>query len=203
MLLYAVSWEQYTALLDAFADQRLRHSYDEGTLEMMSPLKDHGWVKKIIARLIEAATLELDIAVQCIGSTTLRGERVRKGLEPDECYYISHEQEVRGRLDFDPDRDPPPDLAVEVDVTHQSLNRMHIYAALGIPELWRSTSKGMVFYRLNRAGRYSEVARSRELPLFTPAVLDEYLALRKSKNDTAIIRQFVTWLRGTQKKKHK
>jgi Uma2 family endonuclease len=202
-VLYGVSWESYSRLLEAFADRPLRHSYDEGTLEMMSRLKEHDWIKKLIARFIEAATLELNISIQSIGSTTLGSEKAQKGLEPDECYYISHEGEVRGRRDYDSDRDPPPDLAIEVDVTHQSLSRMDIYAALKIPEIWRSTKDGVLFYRLNRSGRYSKISRSRALPLLTPAVIDEFLALRKTKNDTAILRQFVAWVRSTQKKKSK
>jgi Uma2 family endonuclease len=203
LVLYGVSWETYIRMLEAFGDRRLHHTYDEGTLEMMSPLKDHEWVKRVIARLVDSVSLELDIPIQSIGSTTLHGEKVRKGLEPDECYYISHERQVRGLKDYDPDRDPPPDLAIEVDITHSSLDRLEVYAALGIPELWRATKGGVLFYRLNRLGRYVKISRSRALPLLTPAVIDEYLALRKTKNDTAIIRQFVTWVRSTQQKKSK
>ncbi|HEX3657341.1 MAG TPA: Uma2 family endonuclease [Pirellulales bacterium] len=203
LVLYGVSWETYTGVVIAFGERRLRHSYDEGTLEMMSPLKYHEWVKKMIGRLIDVCTLELDMQVQSIGSTTLGSEKAQKGLEPDDCYYISHEREVRGLSDYDPDRNPPPDLAIEVDATHKSLNRMEIYEALGVPELWRATKDGMVFYRLNRSGRYSKIPRSRELPLFTPALIDEYLALRNTKSETAIIRQFVAWVRSTQQKKKK
>jgi Uma2 family endonuclease len=128
---------------------------------------------------------------------------LQKGLEPDDCYYISHEREVRGRSDYDRDRDPPPDLVVEVEVPHRSLNRMEIFGAIGVPEIWRAANDGVSFYRLNRSGRYSKIAQSRELPLFTPASLDEYLALRKRMSETAIVRRFVTWVRSTQQKKTK
>jgi Uma2 family endonuclease len=88
MILHDVSWEAYTKFLDALGDRRLRHSYDDGTLEMVSPLKDHEWVKCLIGRFLEAASLELNIPIQSIGSTALRRDRMRKGFEPDACYYI-------------------------------------------------------------------------------------------------------------------
>lgn len=201
LVLYGVSWETYSGVVQAFGDRRLRHTYDEGTLEMMSPLKGHEWIKRLIAKFIDVVVLEFEIDVQSIGSTTLGSERVEKGLEPDDCYYLSHEPEVRGLEDYNPDRDPPPDLAIEVDVTHKSLDRMSVYAALGVPEIWRATKDGTLFYRLNRSRRYVKIPRSRELPLFTPAVIDEFLALRRTKSEAAVVRQFIAWVRSTQAKK--
>src|SRR5262245_15230309 len=99
IVLYDVSWEAYEALLEAMGDRRLRHSYDQGVLEIMSPLKRHDRAKKIIARMLEAMALELDIDIQSIGSTTLRKRPKQKGLEPDECYYVAHEPQVRDKLD--------------------------------------------------------------------------------------------------------
>ncbi|HEY5312198.1 MAG TPA: Uma2 family endonuclease [Pirellulales bacterium] len=201
LVLYGVSWETYAGLLEAFGDRRLRHTYDEGTLEMMSPLKGHEWIKRLIAKFIDIVVFEFDIDVQSIGSTTLGSERAEKGLEPDDCYYISHEPDVRGLEDYDPDRDPPPDLAIEVDVTHKSLDRMSVYAALGVSEVWRATKDGTLFYRLNRSRRYTKISRSRELPLLTPALIDEYLALRRTKSEAAVIRQFVAWVRSNKRRK--
>jgi Uma2 family endonuclease len=94
IVLYGISWEAYEHLLDLFGDRRLRHSYDAGVLEIMSPLKRHDRAKKVLARLIESMALELDIEIQPIGSTTLRRRERRKGLEPDECYYVQHEMVV-------------------------------------------------------------------------------------------------------------
>lgn len=203
LVLYGISWETYTGMLNALGDRRLRHAYNEGTFEMMSPLTEHEWTKRLLARFIDAATLELGIPVKSVGSTTLRREQLRKGLEPDECYYIRHEPSVRGRDDYDPARDPPPDLAIEVKVTHSPVNRMEIYASLRIGEVWEVGRDGVSFYRLNRAGKYVKISRSRAIPLLTPAVIQEFLALRKTRDETALVRQFMGWVRSAQQKKSK
>src|SRR5688572_26869322 len=88
VVLYDVPWKAYEAILEAIGDRRLRHTYDRGALEIMSPLKRHDRTKKILARMIEAAALALDVEIQSIGSTTLRKKAKEKGLEPDECYYV-------------------------------------------------------------------------------------------------------------------
>lgn len=201
MVLYGVSWESYTKLLEALGDRRLRHAYDRGTLEMTSPLKRHEWTRKMLARFIETASMELNIPIQSAGSTMLRREEKRKGLEPDECYYIQHEADVREKDDYDPQRDPPPDLAVEVEVTHSSVSRMGIYAPLGILEVWRAKDENVAFFRLARNGRYVEIPRSEALPLLSSAIVTEFLAKRGSMSETALVRQFTTWVRAQANKR--
>jgi Uma2 family endonuclease len=198
LLLYDVSWDAYERLLEAFGDRRLRHSYDNGTLEIMSPLKRHDRAKTLIARLIETAAFELDIEIQSIGSTTLRRKARRKGLEPDECYYVQHEAQVRSKPDYTPEIDPPPDLAVEVDVTHSSLSRLEIYAKLGVPEVWRYADGSLTFLRL-RQGNYRRVSRSAALPPITPKVLEQLLDKRYDMSENQLIREFITWLRTVKK----
>src|ERR1700722_19725462 len=118
-----VSWEDYEALSQETDEQgsHVRISYDNGKMVLMSPLPKHEWFKKRVGRLIEMATLEWDIPIYSLGSTTWKRRDLRKGLEADECYYIQKELQVRGRDDLDLKRDPPPDLALEVDVTNSSL----------------------------------------------------------------------------------
>jgi Uma2 family endonuclease len=199
VVLYNVPWEAYEAILDAMGDRRFRHSYDRGVLEIMSPLKRHDRAKKLIARFIESLTYELRIPIQSIGSTTLRKRPKEKGLEPDECYYIAHEPEVRDKPDYDPDRDPAPDLAIEVDVTSSSVGRMPIFAALGIPEVWRFDGSKVTFVRLNRNGKYVPITRSRALPLMTPTVIESLLAKRFDVSEHDLMHEFVTWVRKAAK----
>ena len=118
-------------------DQNRRLTYDSGELEIMSPLPEHEDWKKAIGGLVEILTLELDIPMRRLGSTTFRQKALQKGLEPDECYYIANEAAVRGKRRFDLRRDPPPDLVVEIDITHRAIDREKIYAAMGVPEIWR------------------------------------------------------------------
>ena len=203
IVLYDVSWEAYECLLEAFGDRRLRHSYDDGTLEIMSPLKRHDRVKKLVARLIEMAAYELDIEIQGIGSTTLRRSKQLKGLEPDECYYVAHEAEVRDKADYLPGRDPPPDLAVEIDVTSSSVDRMHIYANLGVPEVWRFRDEQLSFWRLQSTGKYVRSVRSRAFPRLTCQVLNEMLGQRFEQSENQIVRWLVAWLRQPAERRGK
>src|ERR1022692_3987322 len=134
-----ISWELYTQLREE-TDQNGRHIrmiYDEGRLVLMSPmLPKHELVKKLIARLIEELTLELRIPMEALGSTTWRRQDLAKGLEADECFYIQHQAEILGKERLDLPENPPPDLAIEVDITHHPKHRRSIYAALGVGELW-------------------------------------------------------------------
>jgi Uma2 family endonuclease len=198
VVLYDVPWHAYEAILEAMVDRRLRHTYDCGVLEIMSPLKRHDRSKKILARMIEAASLALDIDIQSIGSTTLRREEIEKGLEPDECYYVAHEAVVRHEEDYDPNRDPPPDLAIEVDVTHSSINRMDVYRALGIPEVWRLFDGKVTFHRLIR-GRYAKTDHSLAFPVLTPSVVTKFLLRRRELSENALIKQFVAWTKKASK----
>jgi len=99
-LLHSVSWSDYMRFLDALGDRSLRHTYDGGELEIMSPRKDHDWIKSFIGRMIEYIAVSFEIDIQCIGSTTLTGERVTKGFQPDEAYYVANEAVVRGKKTY-------------------------------------------------------------------------------------------------------
>jgi Uma2 family endonuclease len=189
------SWELYELLLREVEGQNVRITYDQGRMVLMSPLPIHEKVKKLAGRLIELATLERDIPVSSFGSTTWKRQDLAKGLEPDECYYIQNEPAVHGRADIDLDRDPPPDLAVEVDITHNPLDRPSIYAALGVQELWRYDGVRFTFVHRTAAGRYEPIAMSEALPFMTPEVVDRFVALALA-DENGGLRAFRDWLRA-------
>ena len=196
-----VSWRQYQVLLEAFGDLSLPHTYDRGTLEiLMSPRKDHDWVKKLVARMIEAASLDLDIGIQSIGSTTLGREDSRRGLQPDECYYFANEALVRGKETLDLNTDPPPDLALEIDVTSSSLPRLPVFAKIGVPEVWRWDGKKLTFLRRAGTGEYRSTARSFAFPFLRPADIERFLKMKQTQTENSIIRAFVDWARAASKK---
>ena len=189
-----VSWEAYELLLRDVEGQNLRITYDQGRMVIMSPLPIHDKVKKLAGRLIELATLERDIPVSSFGSTTWKRQDLSKGLEADECYYIQSEPKVHGRTDIDLKRDPPPDLAVEVDITHNPLDRASIYAAIGVPELWRHDGERFSFLRRTEAGSYQPIATSDALPFMTPKIVDHFVAMMIA-DENGGLRAFREWLR--------
>jgi Uma2 family endonuclease len=195
-LLYGVDWQDYEAFLGAIEDYPLRHTYRVGTLEMMSPRKDHEWVRSFLGRLLETMAYELDIDIQCIGSTTLTNEDVRQGLQPDEAYYVAHEPDVRDRPEYDPAVDPPPDLVIEVDVTRSSLPRMPSFAALGVPEVWRHTGQEVHFYRLAERGEYEEIVNSVSFPFLTAAEVSAVVARLGTTSEHRLLKEFIRGLKA-------
>jgi len=187
-------WSFYEDVLAAADDRALRVTFDEGTIEMMAPLPLHEKWKTRLGRLIEAMSEELDIDIEPLGSATFRREDLSKGLEPDECYYIMHADAVRGKDELDLTVDPPPDLAVEVDITQRSIRREPIYAALGVPELWRFDGLHLNLLLL-RDGTYYPSATSTVFPFLRMSEFESFLLRLESERQTSVIREFRTWLR--------
>lgn len=196
--LVGVLWEDYEELLKALGDYSLPHYYYRGTLAMMSPLKAHDWIKSLIARMIETMTLSMRIPVQTIGTTTITSRRSLSGLQPDEAYYIQSEPSVRGSSVFRPDIDPPPDLALEVDVTRQSQQKLKVYAALRIREVWLHDGKELEFLRLAKGG-YKSTKRSVAFPWLQPADIQAFLDRRGAKNETDLLLDFARYARKRRK----
>ncbi len=187
------SWQTYQTVLKAFEDSPVRVTFDRGALELMSPSGPHERLKKLLDRLISAAAEELEIPLRSQGSTTFSREELNRGLEPDECYYIEHEPDVRDRDDVGSD-DPPPDLAVEVEVSRTALDRMGIYADLGVPEVWRLSGTDLVMLRLDESGNYQEVDRSEIFPQIPRSVFTELLDRRFETTELKLVGDFRRWI---------
>jgi Uma2 family endonuclease len=128
------------------------------------------------------------------GSTTFRRRDRGKGLEPDECYYFRDEAKMRGRKRLDLKKDPPPELVVEIDVTHRSVPREPIYAALGVPEIWRFN--GRHFDCLHLKGKQYAVRKmSLAFPFLEPALLQQFIDRLANQDETSILKAFVAWVR--------
>src|SRR5262245_35114566 len=144
-----VDWESYEELLDSLSDQPgLRVSYDTGRLEIVSPLPKHEIYKEILACLVRAFAEKTNAPLESFGSETWRRRKLRKGAEPDACFYVANAPQVTGKEDLDLNVDPPPDIVIEVDTTRSSLSKFPIYAALGVPEMWRCDGKTVETHRL-------------------------------------------------------
>jgi Uma2 family endonuclease len=193
-LLQNIRWETYQSLLLDLAEapsQRL--SYDRGTLEIMNPLPEHETHKRLLGRLVETTTEALGIEIYSLGSTTWSRQDLQKGIEPDEAYYISHEATMRGKQQIDLTRDPAPDLAIEIDTTSSYLDRLSIYAALGISEIWRFDGENLTIYILQN-GTYHSQEQSHQLPLLTRTDLLYFLSKQGQLGENALIREFRQWL---------
>src|SRR4051812_41168123 len=164
IVLTDVSWELYQQLLREIGDRPIRITYDRGSMEIISPLPKHERWKTRIGRLIELMAVELQISMETLGSRTFRRKAKKVGLEPDECYYVQHAAKVRNKDRLNLKVDPPPDLVVELDITHRSIAREPIYAKLGVPELWRYDGKRLTVLELKPDGKYHERDTSLAFP---------------------------------------
>lgn len=190
-----VTYATYESLVTEIEDRRhLRITYHHGEMEIMSPTQDHERAKKLIGRMIEVLTEELGVPIMSCGSTTFKDKLLDCGLEPDECYYVQREADVRGRT-IKLGEDPPPDLVVEVDVTTSVLDRFPVYAALGFPEIWQYVDDEIVIHLRQKDGRYAVARQSAALPMIAVKKLVEQLNRCHESDETTWIRGFRQWVR--------
>lgn len=196
VLLKNISWQTYESLVKEVAEQPgIRLTYDRGTLEIMSPLSPHERYKKLFGRFVESLTEELNLDVCSLGSFTCKRQDLAKGLEPDQCYYIQNESLVWDKEEIDLDRDPPPDLAIEIDITSSSLDRLSIYANLRVPEVWRYDSQRVIIYQLEGT-EYAQREVSPMFPFLSATEIQRFLELRKTTKETELLRLFRHWVRS-------
>lgn len=184
-VLDGVPWSAYVALRDALDDQGgVRMTYLEGSLELMSPSRLHEEVKKIIGLLVQVWAIERDVDLRGFGSTTFRREAKRGGLEPDECFTL-------GVLDDG----GVPDIAIEVSITAELVDKMAVYARLGVPEVWewRDGAGGLAVHRLV-GETYERRERSEVVPALDLAQLAGFV--RPGESHTALAKHYQAALRA-------
>ena len=178
VLLQGLNWQSYQQILQALPQSRAaRLTYDRGTLEITVPLENHEFFLRLIERFIVVLVEELGMDMKTMGSTTLTYENLERGSEPDCAYYIQNRDSVAGReVDFE--KDPAPDLVVEVDITHTDIDKNRLYAAMEIPELWRYNGQEWLIFQL-RDGSYQGCDRSPTFELVEKDDLYRFLAEAK------------------------
>lgn len=195
IVLHNISWETFEALLKETGEDRgSRFAYDGNTLEIITPLFEHENPKCNFGNFIIALAEELNIEIKSAGSTTLKRKIVRKGIEPDNCYYIQNELAVRGKETLDLTNSPAPDLAIEIDITSTSVNKFDIYSALGVKELWRYDSKNLNFYQLLE-GEYVECEFSIAFSLVSVKDISRFIEQSKTIGEIALLKSFRNWLK--------
>lgn len=190
VILKGVSWSTFKALLADVGDDRAwRIAYDGGVLEIRMPHLEHEVPKGLIESFIEATADELEIEVMKAGSLTLEREDLTRAVEPDTCFYIQNEASVRGKRDINLPEDLPPDLAIESDYTNSSVNKDSIYAAIGVPELWRYRRESLQVYQLVE-GKYEKCDRSLAFPFLPVAEIPGFIEQSRTVGQRAAVRLF-------------
>lgn len=193
VILESVSWDEFEAILEDLGENRgSRIAYDRGILEIMTPLPEHEVSKVYLSNFLEILLEELDIEFCPLGSTIFKNQLMFKGIEPDSCFYIQNEAKVRGKNRLDLTVDPPPDLALEIDVTNRS--HPEIYQSLGVPELWRY-QRGKLQILLLVDGKYLESSTSANFPNF-PLIetIPQYLNQCRTEGRNKGMKAFRSWV---------
>lgn len=195
VLLRDISWTHFENLLNHLGEHRsTRITYNQGLLEIMVPSPEHEVDKKLISDMVQILLEEMGVEFWPLGSTTFKNSRMIRALEADECFYIEHETNVRGKSRIDLEIDPPPDLALEIDITQRT--RFDNYEKLGVPEFWRFDGQALEIHVLEN-GAYIRTDTSLHFPMI-PLVenLPNFIAQASEKGRNATIRAFRSWIKN-------
>ncbi|MEH1781560.1 MAG: Uma2 family endonuclease [Nostoc sp.] len=195
MLLQDISWQQLENILAEMGERRAaRISYSHGWLEIMVPLPEHEKDKEYIGELVRVLLDKLQIDFEPFGSTTLKNEQTRQAVEPDTSFYIQNQAAIIGKNRIDLNIDPPPDLAIEIDIT--SRTRFDNYEILGVPELWRHTQQGLEIFVL-KEGKYIKSESSPNFPnIPVVELVNEYVQQCLTIGRSQAMRNFRDWVKN-------
>jgi Uma2 family endonuclease len=198
LVFHDVRWDRYENLMEEIVHRPgLRISYDEGRLEVVSPLPEHEKHKEFLSHLARLLSDEFGTELESFGSTTWRRRKLRKGIEADACFYVANAHQIIGKRTIDLESDPPPDIVIEIDVKSPSLPKLPIYAALQVPEIWLYDGKRLLIYAL-AGDTYEETASSRFFPGLTSLLIGESLELSKIRGHTHALKVLRQQLRKTR-----
>jgi len=194
IILTDVNWSKFEDILQELGEKRAKRvAYSQNKLEIRMPLPEHEFDKEIIGDMVKILLEELEIDRECYGSTTFKRQDMAAGIEPDNCFYIQNYRLMIGKRRLDLTVDPPPDLAIEVDVT--SKTQLSAYEALGVPELWQFSKRSLKINVL-QAGEYVESSLSPTFPNFpiTEGV-NQFVQMSLTEGSSAALRAFRKWVR--------
>jgi Uma2 family endonuclease len=194
-LLENVRWQTYLMLLEDLENRHIRLTYDHGRLEIMAPAFRHESFSFLLSQVIVVLAEELQVSCIGAGSTTFKREDQARGLEPDHCFYFKNYRMIVGKTELDLAVDPPPDLAIEVDITRSVLNRMSIYASLGVPEIWRCRESGLEVYLLNEIGEYQLSEESSIFPGVSIKEMVSFIYQHHAADLLTFLRSVRAWVR--------
>ena len=200
VVMHGVSWQTFQQLL---ADRGERCgvllAYDRGTVELRVPSQEHEWVKTTLTQIVEAVAFARDLHYRSLGSTTFTREDLARGFEPDACFYLAHADAIVPDRPLDLTVDPPPDLVIEMDITRSSLDKLPIYVALGVPEVWRYADGAVEIWCLT-AEAYSVYDTSQALPGITADLVRHCLdEARTATNQTMWFKNVVAAVEGSRR----
>jgi Uma2 family endonuclease len=192
--LSGISWKTYETLLEELSDRRFRLTYNRGNLEIMAPSPEHELSKEVLGRFIDTIAEEFDVNIYPLGSTTFKQSKLI-GAEPDKCFYIRNIAAVQGKKRLDMEEDPAPDLVLEIDITSSSLNRLQVYADLGVAEVWIYNGESLIIQQL-QSGTYIVSQTSQFFANLSVPDIAGWLQRSTTMDYLALVKAFRAWVRS-------
>lgn len=197
LVLHDISWGTYERIVADHIDRRVpRFTYNRGELEIVSPGTKHERDSVSVTLLVEIVAGAHALPVLSVGSMTYKRRTAERGFEPDASFYVRSEPLVRNKDQIDAEEDPPPDLVVEVDVANPSLDKLLVFAGLGVPEVWRWADNRLRIYLLE-ADVYRETDRSAALPMLTARIVTRFMAESRSVPRPVWLQTLTAWAERT------
>ena len=190
-----IRWETFVELAEQRRGSVPRMTFDNGVLELMSPRRQHESIGSLIGRLVETYTEVKGIEIQSVASTTFKRKDLQKAFEADESYYIQHAEQIRPKEEIDLAIDPPPDLVIEVEITSSAIRKLRLFAAMGVPEVWRHDGERLQMFAL-RDDQYESIDSSNSLPGLNATTINLILNKRFDFGETFLLREFRNLLTG-------
>jgi Uma2 family endonuclease len=194
-VLHDVTWDLYESMLKGLENRHIFLTYYKGTLELMSPSYPHDRGSRLLYSLMQMLAEAFDVPLHAVGSTTFRLKRYKVGLEADEAFYTYNAPRVFGKDEINLEVDPPPDLAIEVEVSRRLGVRAKVYARLRVPEIWKYNGVRLTILVLQKNGKYKVVDKSPTFPHVTPDELVELLRAARSRDDIEWLKEVRSWLK--------
>lgn len=195
VVFHDVPWQAYVSLLNARGEGSIRLTYHRGVLEIMTLSWLHERLSEILGGFVKVIAREYGLEVGSAGSMTLHAQTLLCGAEADKAYYLGNEEIVRERDEYDPAVDPPPDMAIEVDLSSSSSRRILVYAELGIPEIWQYDGRRLAFRHLGDDGQYHAMEHSLAFPGLSSTGLEIFIQRRGSIGELALEDELRQWVR--------
>ena len=195
LVLSGLDWDDYRRISDAFTELKVRITYERGRIEIMGSSLIHERWTGLLAMFVYILAEEMQKTLCSAGSTTLDREDLDRGIEPDRCFYIENEPRIRANRKIDLHKDPPPDLAIETEVSQRAIRQLPVYEAIKVPEVWRTDGKSVTFHVLQPDGKYAVAEHSRSFPFLRSDDLVPHLQKWGQIDEGTLHREFRAWVR--------
>ena len=204
VVLRDIGWDGYSRLLKIRGERSIpRMIYLDGSLLLMSPSFSHERLKELVGAFVLVLAEGLDIPLIMAGSTTFRRRAKRGGVEGDKTFYLTNLDRIRGKKKIRLHVDPPPDLAIEVVISHDADDAVEVYRRFGVPEVWICEASRLTILCLEASGRYAKSERSRVLPVLTASEIHAWASRQNDESDTAWTKDLRRWVAEVLAPRHR